>query len=390
MFAATCLIVVAVLGANEKAAAPTVEPPEGKSMLKFEKSRIGTATYEACAVFDVNNDGILDIVSGEYWFEGPDFKKAHKICSVQQVEDYYDDFSDYPMDVNGDGYLDIITGGWWGETLRWRENPKGQSVEWTVHDIDKTGHIERCCFWDIDGDGQVEAVPNCPGRPFVAFKLECDAQGKGTGKFRKIVLSETPQGHGLGFGDVNGDGRPDLISAGGWLEAPADPLTGKWEWHPEFNFGGASVPILVHDVNNDGVPDIIVGQGHDYGLAWWEQKIENGNRSWTKHDIDTARSQYHDMQLVDIDNDGQLELITGKRYRAHQEHDPGSLDPLGLYYFKIKDGVFERHVIDYGPAGKASGAGIYFWVVDIDGNGWKDIVAPGKDGLFLFRNMGSV
>ncbi|MCX5757203.1 MAG: VCBS repeat-containing protein [Candidatus Hydrogenedentes bacterium] len=166
-------------------------------------------------------------MSGEYWFEGPDFKKAHKICSVQQVEDYYDDFSDYPMDVNGDGYLDIITGGWWGETLRWRENPKGQPVEWAVHDIEKTGSVERGCFWDIDGDGQVEAVPNCPGRPFVAFKLECDAKGKGTGKFRKIVLSETPQGHGLGFGDINGDGRNDLISAGGWLEAPKNPLTDK-------------------------------------------------------------------------------------------------------------------------------------------------------------------
>ncbi len=388
MFSVMCLVVMAMVGVDEKAAVPKVEPPEGKPMLKFEKSRIGTATYEACAVFDVNNDGILDIVSGEYWFEGPDFTKAHKICSVQQVEDYYDDFSDYPMDVNGDGYLDIITGGWWGETLRWRENPKGQPVEWVVHDIEKTGSVERGCFWDIDGDGQVEAIPNCPGKPYVAFKLECDAKGKGTGKFRKIVLSETPQGHGLGFGDINGNGRNDLISAGGWLEAPKNPLTDKWEWHPEFNFGGASVPILVYDVNGDGVNDIIVGQGHDYGLAWWEQKIEGGNRTWIKHDIDTARSQYHDMQLVDIDNDGQLELVTGKRYRAHQEHDPGSLDPLGIYYFKINKGVFERHTIDYGPAGKASGAGIYMWIVDIDGNGWKDIVAPGKDGLFLFKNMG--
>ena len=94
------------------------------------------------------------------------------------------------------------------------------------------------------------------------------------------------------------------------------------------------------------------------------------------------------MQLVDIDNDGELELLTGKRYRAHQEHDPGSLDPVGLYYFKINGGNFVRYTIDYGPAWQASGAGIYFWVQDIDGNGWKDILAPGKDGLFLFRNLG--
>jgi hypothetical protein len=382
-------MMVLVLAANQPTAGSPVVPAEGKAMLKFEKIRIGTATYEAAAAFDVNNDGVLDIVSGEYWFEGPDFKKQHKICDVRKIDDYYDDFSDYPLDVNGDGYLDIITGGWWGETLRWRENPKGQPVAWQVHDIDKTGSIERACFWDVDGDGRIEVVPNCPGRPFVVFKLECDEKGKGKGAFKQIVVSDVPQGHGLGFGDINGDGRGDLITAGGWLEAPADPLTGKWEWHAEFDFGGASVPVLVHDVNSDGLNDIIVGQGHNYGLAWWEQgRDAGGKRTWTKHDIDTQRSQYHDMQLVDIDNDGQLELITGKRYRAHQEHDPGSLDPLGVYYFKIDKGKFTRYTIDYGPASQASGVGIYFWVQDLDGNGWKDIIAPGKQGLYLFRNLG--
>ncbi|MBI4560113.1 MAG: VCBS repeat-containing protein [Candidatus Hydrogenedentes bacterium] len=360
-------------------------------MLKFERMKIGSVTYEAASACDVNNDGVLDIVSGEYWFQGPDYQKQHKICDVRRVEDYYDDFSDYPMDVNGDGYLDIVTGGWWGETLQWRENPKGQPVEWQVHDIAKIGNIERACFWDVDGDGHLEVVPNTPGAPQRIFKLQRGPDGKGTGAFDMYTVKDGPTGHGLGFGDINGDGRGDLVFENGWLEAPENLFQGQWAFHDEFKLGGASVPILVHDVNRDGIADLIVGQGHDYGLAWWEQKKNaEGQRTWVKHDIDTRRSQYHEMQLADVDNDGELELVTGKRYRAHQEHDPGSLDPLGLYYFKIKKGDFTRFTIDYGPAGQASGAGIYLWIQDLDNNGWKDILAPGKEGLYLFKNLGRI
>lgn len=366
----------------------TVQEMEGQGMLKFERMRIGDVTYEAASACDVNSDGILDIVSGEYWFEGPDFTKKHKICDIMPVDDYFDDFSDYPMDVNGDGLVDIVTGGWWGETLRWRENPGDPDKEWITHDVDKCGNVERGCFWDIDGDGHVEAVPNCPGKLLTAYKLVRGPDGKGMGRFDKFVLSETPQGHGLGFGDITGNGKGDLITAGGWYEAPEKPLEQPWIWHPEFDLGSASVPVLVHDVNGDGINDLIVGQGHAYGLAWWEQKLENGKRTWIKHDIDPDRSQYHDMQLVDIDKDGELELITGKRYRAHCGHDPGANDPIGIYYFKIKNGEFTRCTIDYGPAGQASGAGIYFWVADLDNNGWLDIIAPGKDGLYVFKNHG--
>ncbi len=358
--------------------------------LKFERIKIGNVTYEAASAFDVNKDGAADIVSGEYWFAGPDFVRQHKICDVRREGDYYDDFSDYPMDVNGDGYLDIITGGWWGKTLRWRENPKGGPVTWKVHDIDKCGNIETVRFWDVDKDGQVEVVPNAGGHVTV-YKLVRDEAGKGTGKFTKHVVKESGCGHGLGFGDVNGDGRGDFIVPDGWIEAPESPLKDKWAWHPEFKLGTTSVPVLVHDVSGDGRADIIEGQGHGYGLNWWEQKTDpTGKRTWVKHQIDPDRSQYHDMLLADIDNDGKVELVTGKRYRAHCGHDPGASDPIGLYYFEIEGGRFKRVTLDYGPPSKASAAGIYLWVADITGNGWKDIVAPGKEGLYLFKNHGPI
>lgn len=360
---------------------------ENGASLQFERERIGDVIYEACSTFDVNNDGAIDIVSGEYWFEGPDFQVSHKICAIRREVDYYDDFSDYPMDVNGDGYTDIITGAWWGESLSWRENPKGQSVEWTTHVIAKTGNIERPCFYDIDKDGEVEVIPNTKGVSI--FKLIRDADGKGTGEFSETKILAEGAGHGIGFGDLNGDGHEDIVLSWGWLEAPENPYEGEWTEHRDFAFAQASCPILVIDVNKDGMNDIIVGQGHNYGLHWWEQsKDADGKQVWTQHDIEPNRSQFHDMQLADIDNDGEPELITGKRYRAHNGADPGSGDPLGLYYYEINGGNFVRNTVDYGPAGQASGSGIYLWVEDINGNGWKDIIAPGKEGLYLFRNLG--
>ena len=357
--------------------------------IQFRKRLIDNVPYEAAAVFDVNNDGILDIVCGEYWYEGPDFAIKHKICDVEPVGEYFDDFSDYGMDVNGDGWLDIITGGWWGQTLRWRENPRGVGL-WQVHDIDRCGNIETIRFCDIDGCGIPEVFPNTPGEPQAFYKLVVDEHGRGTGRFTKHVIGQGPSGHGMGFGDINGDGRVDIILARGWLEQPANPLETPWAFHQEFDLGTASVPILAYDITGNGLCDLIVGQAHDYGLAWWEQRIgPDGQRSWTRHEIDATVSQYHDLWLADIDGDGAPELITGKRWRAHNDADPGSADPVGIYYFKINGGQFTKYVIDYGPAGQASGCGIYFWVADINGDGRLDIVAPGKDGLYLFENLGA-
>ena len=229
--------------------------------VRFRKALIDDVRYEAASVFDVNNDGALDIVCGEYWYEGPDWVK-HKICDVQQEGEYYDDFSDLPMDVNGDGYIDIVTGGWFGEVLRWRENPGGKSPEnWRVHDIARCGNIETTRLFDVDGDGELEIVPNTPGTRQAWYKLVRDADGKGTGRFEKHVIAASPEpsGHGLGFGDVNGDGRKDIVLCSGWLEAPEDRVNGKWTFHNEFDLRAASIEILVYDVNGDGLTDLWTG-----------------------------------------------------------------------------------------------------------------------------------
>ena len=358
--------------------------------LKWKKQWIADETFESAGVFDVNNDGVLDIVSGGFWYQGPDFRKKHGVGKIAMHGEYFDDFSTIALDVNGDGYLDFITGGWWGETLRWRENPQGDpKKEWPEHIISKVGNIETTRAWDIDGDGVIEIVPNTPWhRPVQAFKLVAP------GKFDCHTIYTFPegqrQGHGLGCGDIAGKGRKDIVLCNGWLEAPANPWKDQWIWHPDFADApwagkNVSVPMLVADVNGDGQNEIITGNGHGYGLWWSERRAGK----WVHHSIDPGNAQYHDMLWVDIDGDGQCELVTGKRHRAHCGNEAGEWDDIGMYYFKWTGEGFSKQVIDYGPIGTGKGCGIHFAIADLRGTGRLDIIAPGKEGLYVFYNEGS-
>ncbi|WP_395277106.1 FG-GAP repeat domain-containing protein [Halalkalibaculum sp. DA384] len=363
------------------------ESPNPSPPVQFEKVQVASESFESVGVFDVNNDGELDLVSGSFWYEGPDFPQKRYIGEVERYGEYWDDFATIPLDVNDDGHVDYVTGGWFGKSIRWHENP-GDDSEWSEHIIDQTGNVETIRSWDVDSDGYQEIVPNNPNDPLKFYTLDRDDSGQPAGTFTRVPVFER-QGHGLGFGDINGDGRGDFIISEGWLEAPEDLETGEWTLHEEFDLDDASVPILVVDVNKDGKNDLIVGQGHSYGLDWYEQSVTSGgDRSWIKHSIDPNNSQFHTMEWVDIDGDGEYELVTGKRYHAHNGNDPGGDDPIGLYYYKWNGEVFVKNTISFGPLGEGKGTGIFFEVVDLNENGRKDIVVAGKDGLYVFFNEG--
>lgn len=290
------------------------------------------------------------------------------------------------MDVNGDNHIDFITGQWFGKRLLWKENP-GDDGEWKEHIIAESGNVETVRAWDIDGDGVLEIIPNTPNDSLVIYRLVLDAKGKGTGVFTSHKIMGK-QGHGLGFGDINGDGNGDLVVHNGWAQAPDNPYSEPWVFHQQFEMGTSSVPIIITDVNSDGINDAIVGQAHGYGLDWYEQNIDEVSKEsrWIKHIIDPYNSQFHSLQWVDLDGDGQKELVTGKRYRAHNGRDPGGNDPYGIYYYQWTGEGFNKQTINFGSYGEGKGTGVYFSISDLTGSGKKDIIVAGKDGLHIYYN----
>ena len=185
--------------------------------------------------------------------------------------------------------------------------------------------------------------------------------------------------------DVNGDGKVDLLTPFGWFQN-IDANSDKWEWHGDWNLGETGFPIIGYDVNGDGKADIIYGRGHSYGLYWLEQKGDSAHPQWVKHVIDESFSQVHVLKLVDIDGDGEPELLAGKRYRGHSGKDPGSYDPLVLYYYKIdrKTAKFTRYAISINGT---AGAGTQFVVQDLDGDGDLDVAVAGKTGVHFLENL---
>ncbi|NRA37903.1 MAG: VCBS repeat-containing protein [Planctomycetes bacterium] len=350
--------------------------------VRFRKECIAATQFEAVAVCDVDGDGILDLVCGDQWYQGPDFRKWHPVSDLARYDEYYDDFSGISLDVNGNGSPDIVSGGWWGESLRWRENPGKTGEKWKEHIVaSDIGSIETTRAWDIDGNGTIDIVPNTPGRELCAYRLTAP------NTFSKHVIYPEACGHGLGYGDIDGDGYGEIITPKGILKRPADgPWSGPWTLLPGPDLGDdASIPILIVDLDGDGEAEVISGHSHSYGLDWYKR---NGDE-WIKHSIDPDNSQYHDLIWADIDGDGSPELITGKRYRAHCGNDPGAFDDISLSYFKWTGDGFAKHVISQGPVGVGKGCGIHFQVADLRNSGRLDIIAPGKDGLAVFWNEGN-
>lgn len=349
--------------------------------LEFRKIVLNAESlFSAAAVFDVDHDGDLDIIGGGFWYEAPEWTR-HKVRDVEIIRGMPDGFAAQPYDVNRDGWMDFLEVNYRSASIKWIEHPGASLGEWTAHTVVEPGPMETGRLVDIDGDGGLDLMVN--GAEWAAW-WQLVEKGAGTELIRRDLPGELG-GHGFAVGDVNGDGRADLLSGAGWAEAPQDRVTGEWQWHGEFELGRVSAPYLVEDVDGDGDSDLIYSIGHGYGIFWQEQVEQDGRRAWVKHDIDTTWSQAHFLLWEDLDNNGRNEIVAGKRYMAHGGRDPGAEEPLSIYRYELDPATkqWKRSTISYDDG---VGFGLDAKAVDIDADGDIDLVCPGRSGLYLLEN----
>jgi len=358
---------------------------EGGSV-EFIAHRLGEVRSEAVGVADFNNDGRLDIVAGPNLYLAPDWKPMVVRTLAGEVDGqgkgYVDDFMNLPVDVDGDGKLDIVSCGWFCTCVRWYRNAPDTAGDWVETVADSSANYEAGDLEDLDGDGKrAEILAHCPATVW----YEAATLPSGRRGLVKHVISDKPMNYGGGVGDLNNDGRPDVLRPDAWFEAPADPRQGQWIEHP-WALGGKdgqvdhTPQILVCDVNGDSLPDVITSSAHQHGIFWYEQSEPDGAVAWKQHLIDDSWTQAHSLALADINGDSTPDLIAGKRFMAHNGGDPDADGKLGVYWYELQRGVtpeWTRHEISFG---QGIGSGVNLCTPDLDNDGDVDVVVTGKWG----------
>lgn len=384
------------------------ELPEEKTSDRFRIQRINDMYYSwSAAAADFNRDGYTDIAAGLNIFYGPGYTTSREInpaLTYNPSKEFTEINCQYTYDFNGDGWPDILNG---TPRAAIYINPKGVSRRWEKYEVITSVQTEVTLFQDIDGDGKPELIYGADG--FVRYATPDPADPAKPWIAHNISEKGYSMGHGLGAGDINGDGRTDIINAYGWWEQPAAKSEQPWTYHAAVlgryghrSTGAGGAVMAVYDVNGDHLNDVVTSlNAHGFGLAWFEQKRDaTGNISFVMHLIsddfasknagDVTISEIHGTAVADIDGDGIPDFIAGKRYWSHLDNhfDP---DPYGapvVYVYKTVRNPKAPGGAEFVPelVHNRSGAGSDILVTDLNKDGAVDIITSTDRGTFIFWN----
>lgn len=293
----TLLLPWTILGFDAEAQVPKTGKPAKISWKKIVIDR--TFRSEGVAVADVDKDGKTDILVGDCWYEAPKDPtgawQRHILRADRKFDplNYSDAFACFPGDFNGDGWSDVIVIPFPGNPCYWYENPGAKRGPWQQHfltnsacnetpifvDLFKTGKKVLVMGWNPakdesdlkkgNFDDRGEMCYFVPGKnPTLPWQRRSIS---GPSTKEKRIPGTARFAHGLGHGDVNGDGRIDILVPQGWWEQPAKADGAPWVFHPA-NITAACADMHVMDIDGDGKADILSTSAHNYGFWWSQQK----------------------------------------------------------------------------------------------------------------------
>ena len=348
---------------------------EGASRWKKHVIHSGEDCFTVIAA-DFTGDGRPDIISNSNnktrLFVNPDWQE---IVLADHPEHGF--AHSEVIDVDGDGDDDYIGAQYSPGLIFWFERPDDPLREhWTVRLVeDQINGIHGLIRGDVDGDGKLDllatsALPKNPFPDSLAW-LRIPPKPREAARWKRdIFANHDAPGltHYLGFGDVNGDGRPDAATGakGGpyavpgtgdyfaWWEAPADP-TQVWAKHLIAKDQSGATNIHPADVNGDGKVDFIASRGHSRGVLWFESP------DWKEHTIHATIKKPHCLVAIDMDRDGDVDAATG-----------GHPDKLVAWFENAGNANFTTHIVGRGQESYDLRA------IDIDVDGHLDLLVAGR------------